>query len=75
MRLYEVTFEVPGYTVKAPGVSETELKCEQTYYAADSVVEVWDAIQPLLTDPERIFLGIVEKMAALTVLSADGEPK
>jgi len=70
MKVYEVTFEVPGKTIKAPGISETELKREQTYYAADSVVEVWEAIQHLLNDPERSFLGIVERLPAITVLSA-----
>jgi len=73
MKLYEVTFEVPGYTVKAPGISETELKREQTYYVADSVVEVWEQIQGMLADPERSFMAIVEKLPAVTVVSTPAE--
>lgn len=68
MKLYEVTFEEDGKTVKAPGVSETVVRRMRTYYAAESVEAVWEAIAPFRADPERTFIGLGEIAPLVTVI-------
>lgn len=74
MRLYQFTYEVPGRTVKAPGISETELRRESLFYAADGIAQVWEEMKAVLADPEKEFVGLAEVAPLVTVLSASGEP-
>jgi hypothetical protein len=71
MKLFQLTYEVPGRTVKAPGISEVELRRETLFYAADSAERVWEeAKSSVLIDPEKEFVAIAQVAPAVTVLSA-----
>jgi hypothetical protein len=70
MKLYHVTYERDGFTVKAPGVSETEIKKESLYYVADSFDAVFEATKDLRDDPERRLFSIGEALPMVTVLTA-----
>jgi hypothetical protein len=73
VKLFQLTYEVPGYTVKAPGVSEVEVRRETLFYAADSAEQVWqEAKAAVLVDPEKEFVAIAQIAPAVTVLSASG---
>ena len=74
MKCFEVLFERGGLTVKAPGVSETELRRELLYYAADSMADVWAAIADLVADPERHLISITERLPQITVLTTRAVP-
>jgi len=56
--LWQAVWEEDGKTVKAPGVSETEVKRCVAHYLADTFDEVYKATEHLRADPERLFLGI-----------------
>lgn len=68
MKLWQVTYEADGHTVKAPGVSETEIKRNSLYYAADTAEQVWEAIADLRADPERRFFSLSEALPLVIVL-------
>lgn len=68
MKLYEVKYEEDGQTLKAPGISETEIKRCSLYYAAESLVEVWEATEYLRKDPERRYVSIAEVLPAVVVI-------
>jgi hypothetical protein len=71
MKVYRVITERDGETTKEPGKRETELLREEWRYAADTMQQVWDAIDWLRNDPERTLLAIVEEAPAITVLRAE----
>lgn len=70
LKVYCVEVERPGKTIKAPGISETEMKREQFLFAADSIAEVWAAIDFLRTDEEAELIGVWRQHPAIQVLSA-----
>lgn len=74
MRLFEVKYQEDGKTVKAPGVSETTINTCSLYYAAESLVEVWDATGHLRDDPEKQFKSIAEVLPLVTVIPVESEP-
>lgn len=69
MKVFLVRVQREGRTVKAPGISETELKNEDWLYAADSINDVWDVIEPLRMDPEAHVIGLWEQHPMIQVLS------
>ncbi len=69
MKVYAVIVERDGHTVKAPGVSETEIKREQHLFAAANIEQVWAAVEALRMDPEANFIGIYEKEPSIQVLT------
>jgi hypothetical protein len=71
MKLYEYKYEEDGKTVKAPGVSETEIKTCSLYYAAESEEAVWAATADLRYDPEKRFRSIAEVLPLVMVLPTD----
>lgn len=74
MKVYVVRVERDGKTIKAPGVSETEIKREDFMFAASSISEVWDAIDFLRTDPEAHLIGVWEQHPAIQVLGSPSTP-
>ena len=69
MRVYNVRVERDGKTIKAPGVSETEIKVEDHLFAARSISEVWDAIEAIRMDPEAHLIGVWEQHPSIQVLN------
>jgi len=68
MKVYRVTTERDGVTSREPGRTSTEVLQEHHYYAAETIEQVWQAIDWLRSDPERTVLGVIEVLPALTVL-------
>lgn len=71
MKLFEVIFERDGLTVKAPGITETERKRQHSYYVADNVESVWDAIAHYRNDPESEFISMREACSSVTILPTE----
>lgn len=68
MKIFEVVTGRDGYTVRAPGVSETEVIREKLLFAANSIEEVWDYIKWIRDDPEQELLAIAEAAEAVTII-------
>jgi len=68
VKLWQVTYETDGKTVKAPGISETEIKRPALYYAAETAEQVWHAIAEMRSDPERRFYSLTEVLPSVIVL-------
>jgi len=73
MKVYRVVTERDGATTKEPGKTSTELLREEHRYAAETMQEVWDAIDWLRNDPERVLLAVIEEAPAITVLGHNAE--
>ena len=70
MKVFCVITERDGKTVKAPGVSTTEVCRETTRFAADSLREVWERAIEIETE-ECFVVAIYEEHPAITVLRKD----
>lgn len=70
MKVYCVEVQRDGKTIKAPGISETEIKREQFLFAAESIAEVWAAIDFLRSDEEAELIGVWQQHPAIQVLSS-----
>lgn len=68
MKVFRVVVERDGKTVKAPGISETEIKREETRYAADTIQEVWSQIDRFLNDPECLVIAVHEEHPAIVIV-------
>lgn len=77
MPLFEVRWEEDGKTVKAHGVSETEINSCSHLYVARDFDQVWDAILHIRRDPKqrRRLWSIAEIKAGVTILADRGSPK
>ena len=71
MKLFQVTTDRDGNTVKAPGISETEIIYETLYYAADNIEDVWNHISWIRNDPERVLIAIAEAAPQVTVVKPE----
>ena len=60
--------ERDGTTTKEPYKVSTELVREEFRYAADTMQQVWDAIEWLRNDPECTIMALLEEAPAITVL-------
>lgn len=69
MKLFVVLYEEDGNTVKAPGVSETEVKRVALRIAATDIELVWRNIEHIRKDPEKDFIGVYEEQPMIQVLS------
>lgn len=69
MKVYRVVTELDGETTKQPGRTSTELLREEHRFAAETMQEVWDAIDWLRNDTERVLLAVIEDAPAITVLA------
>ena len=68
MKIFVVIVDSDGPTLKAPGVSETEVKRMSYYYAAESIQRVWDAVEEMRNDPERTVIAVYEERPSVTIL-------
>ena len=73
MKVFRVVTERDGETTREPGKTSTELVRETLLYAADTMQEVWDAIEWLRSDPERTLVELVEVAPAITVLTPSND--
>lgn len=73
MNVYVAEWEEDGRTVKAPGVTETEVKAFKRYFVAGGWNDVWAATEYLRTDPERTFKGIGVVLESVVVLPTSYE--
>lgn len=68
MKLFEVRYEEDGRTIKAPGISETEIKQCRLYYVAESIEAVWIAITDIHDDPEKRLIAVGEVWPLVTII-------
>jgi len=69
MKLFRVVTQRDGRTVKAPGISETEVQQVNLRYAAETMQEVWNEIEYIRNDPEQELIAIIEEQPAVIVLT------
>ena len=69
MKVFLVVVENDGETTREPGMVSTEIKRMDIRYSAESIEQVWNAIEWLRNDPERTIMAIVEESPSITVLS------
>ena len=69
MKIYQVVSDRDGETTREPGKHNTEIVREVLRYAADSIEDVWDAIEWIRTDQERTLIGVFEEHPSVTVLN------
>jgi hypothetical protein len=69
MKVFRVLAEHDGETTKVPGKVSTELVRAEYRYAANTMQEVWDAIEWLRNDHEETIIAIHEEAPAITVLT------
>ena len=69
MQIFRVVTQRDWNTVKAPGVSETEIKQVDRRYAANTMQQVWDAIADIRNDPEETLIAVIEEHPAITILT------
>jgi hypothetical protein len=71
MKVYRVVYEEDGETTAEPGKQSTEIRRMELRYAANTMKEVWGAIDWLLNDEgDRTVIAIIEEAPAITVLGA-----
>lgn len=68
MKVYRVVTEREGIKTTEPGRTTTQMLQEELRYAAETMQEVWEAIDWLRNDPERVLLAVIEEAPAITVL-------
>lgn len=73
MKVFRVVTERDERTIKEPGVTETIIRREEYRYAAEKIQQVWEAIQPMLSDEECLVIAVIEEHPAITLLAATGE--
>ena len=70
MKVYRVVYEEDGETTAEQGKRSTEIRRVEVRYAANTINQVWEAIDWLLSDEERTIIAILEEAPAITVLGA-----
>jgi len=68
MKVYRVVTERDGAATKEPGKVSVELLREEFRYAANTMQEVWDAIEWMRNDTEHTVIALIEEAPAVTVL-------
>ena len=58
-----------GEATREHGRRSTEIVREEHRFAADTMQQVWDAIEWMRHDPERTLIALVEEAPAITVLT------
>lgn len=69
MKVFRVVVERDGTTIKEPGVTSTEVIQDNYRYAAETIEEVWVAIEWFRDNPERTVIAVIEEFPAITVLT------
>lgn len=69
MKVFRVVTERDGRVMRAPGLSETEVKREEWRYAAEDIRDVWKIIQPFFDDPDCLVIAVHEESPAITIIS------
>ena len=59
MKVFRVVVERDGETTREPGKVSTEAIRDSFIYAANDINDVWDSIEWLRNDPERLVVAIV----------------
>lgn len=76
MKVFRVVTERDGIRIDAPGKSSTDIMRDELRYAAETIQDVWNAIEWIRLDEERTILAIIEEAPAITVVQPkDEEPK
>jgi hypothetical protein len=73
MKIFRVVTQRDGNTVKAPGVSETEIKQIDRRYAAETMQEVWDEIEYIRDDPEEDLIAIIEEHPSIELVMSKAD--
>lgn len=68
MKVFRVIVERDGETTREPGKTSTEVIRDSYMYAANDINAVWDSIEWLRNDPERLVVAIVEEFPAITII-------
>jgi len=70
MKIFRVVTERTGETTAASGtgIRSTEIQRMDHRYAAETITEVWDAIEWIRNDQEQTVIAIVEEHPAITIL-------
>jgi hypothetical protein len=71
MNVYRVITDRDGPTTRTPGRTDTEIIRESHMYAAESMEQVWQAIEWLRQDHERTLVAIICDHEGVHVLPAD----
>jgi len=72
MKIFRVVTERDGETTVTPGtgIRSTEIQRMDHRYAAETITEVWDAIEWMRNDQEQTVIAIIEEHPAITILAA-----
>ena len=69
MKLYRVITERDSHVyINDSGKGVTEILRKEHRYTADSIQDVWDAVEWLRTDPEVTIIAIIEDAPLVTVV-------
>ena len=68
MKLYQVSYNEDGRTVKGNGIKETEVRRCDLFFAAESIEQVWAATQWIRDDEEKEFVHVGEVCPMVQVL-------
>lgn len=68
MKVFRVVVERDGETTREPRKVSTEVIRDSYMYAANDINDVWDSIEWLRNDPERLVVAIIEESPAITVI-------
>ena len=73
MKVYRVVTDRDGITSSEPGKRSTEIVREELKYAAETIQEVWDAIEWIRFDEERTLIAIIEEFPTITIITPKEE--
>ena len=68
MKVYQIIYEHDGETTPEIGKRTTKINRLIIRYAAEHIIEVWDAIACLRADEEITIIAVFEEHPAITVL-------
>ena len=68
MKVFRVVTEKDGETTKTPGNTKTEIVQTDYRYAAESIDEVWEAINQLIIHEEETVMAVVEEYPAIMII-------
>jgi hypothetical protein len=73
VKIFRVVTERDGETTAVPGTGKrsTEIERMDHRYAAETITEVWDAIDWLRNDQEQTVIAIIEEHPAITILGKE----
>lgn len=69
MKIFRVVTERDGITTKQPGKVNTEILQSDYRYAAETIQQVWIAINRLLISEEETVVAVVEEHPSIIILT------